>query len=164
MKKLPVLSLFAISFFLLSAASKYPNFEISCSKGKTAKACLNQTVTLKAQMVRSGGRAESYNQVLQHPMMTNPFENWKQSYTVISQNMGQIVVLTKKDISCPQTHPKVELKGKFSLYELQCHSENDPEDQDSQVQQKQAAPMTGMRKCDYSGHVIRVDSFKCLKN
>ena len=162
MNKLAILSLVMMGF-VLSAASKYPVFEITCSKGKTAKVCIDQTVTLKAQMVDAANHKESYNQVLQHPMMDNPFEELQQEYTAISQNMGQINVLSKKGVSCPKTHPKVELKGNFSLYESQCSDAEAPQENVKGAQQEQTDDLAGSRKCDYSSYVIRVTSFQCLK-
>ncbi len=162
MNKFALLSLLMMGF-ILSAANKYPVFEITCSKGKTAAVCVDQAVTLKAQMVDAANYKESYNQVLQHPMMENPFEELQQEYTAISENMGQINVLSKKGVSCPKTHPKVELKGKFTLYEGHCSQAEEPQENVKGSQQEQTDDVAGGRKCDYSGYVIRVDSFKCLK-
>lgn len=161
MKRLASLSLVMMSL-VLSAASKYPVFEITCDKGKTAKACLDQRVTLKAQMVQAERYTEPYNQVLQHPVMENPFEELKQDYTAISQNMGQINVLSKKGVSCPKDKPKVELKGRFSLYESHCQEADEP--QAKTKDKEQSDESTPARKCDYSAYVIRVESFKCVKN
>lgn len=163
MKRLASLSLVMMSL-VLSAASKYPVFEITCDKGKTAEACLDQQVTLKAQMVQAERYTEPYNQILQHPVMENPFEELTQDYTAISQNMGQINVLSKKVISCPKGQPKVELKGHFSLYESHCHDVDEPQEKTKSEQQEQSDESVSARKCDYSAYVIRVESFKCLKN
>lgn len=127
-----------VTTLALSTSSAYPSFKLSCDKGNTAAACLNRKVTLEAHM--AGFDKSPASEVMQHPQMLTPFDkDLEQSYTQISQNLGQVVVLSKA-ISCP----KVLLKGSLSQISLNCQG--------------------GQKgKCSYRNYVIRVDSFSCQK-
>lgn len=124
---------------LMGASAAQPVFKLSCDKGKTPQACLNQTVLLEARIAQGNGPE---NDIMQHPIMTTPFDKPEliQSYTQISSNLGQVVLLSAEAINCP----KVALKGQLSKYELECSSGEGG-------------------KCEYSNYVLRVSSFKCLK-
>lgn len=134
---LPVLSCLLLSA-LPGTAAPLPNLALSCDKGKTVAACLNRKVTLKAPM--AGHSQSSADTVMQHPIMTSPIVKEHQSYTVLSANLGQVVVISKTAISCA----KAEIKGTLSRYTMGC-----------------GEGQSG--KCTYSNYVLRADSFKCTK-
>lgn len=117
---------------LLAITTAQPIFGLSCAQGRTASACLNHQVTLEAQMSRG-------ETILQHPNLLGPGDRGlKQDYTEISENLGQVIVLSQP-INCT----RVRLKGVLSQVKLGCE------------------PGQG-GKCPYSNYVIRVKSFSCL--
>lgn len=136
------LMVFCLSLVGLSGASSQSlnHFKLSCAQGQTAKACLNQTVSLDAQM--AGVQTNRQDEILQHPILTTPFDEppLNQQYTQISANLGQVIVLSPQAINCQ----KVTLKGLFTQHQEQC-SEGDG------------------GKCKYTNYVLRISSFKCLK-
>ncbi|PIQ27383.1 hypothetical protein COW36_22540 [bacterium (Candidatus Blackallbacteria) CG17_big_fil_post_rev_8_21_14_2_50_48_46] len=122
---------------LLFASKDLPKFPLVCEQGKTPEACLNQKVELEVLMT---GYGEKPDEILQHPNMLPPMGKWYQYQTRFSSNLGQLNLISPKEIACP----KLKIEGILSKYELGCKAHE-------------------KGKCEYSNYVVNVKNFQCLK-